>query len=73
MAKKARVELFTLTCCMNTEGNVELDYQAVDPEAFVKTMEHGLSEYEGTFKVSSLVRYLREVGDDVMNNSSRYV
>ena len=36
---------------MNTEGHVELDYQAVDPEEFVKTMEQGFPEYEGTFKL----------------------
>ena len=73
MAKKVKAELFTLTCVMNTEGHVELDYQAVDPDEFVKTMEQGFPEYEGTFKVASLVRYLREMGDDVLNNSNRYV
>ena len=46
MAKKAKAELFTLTCVMNTEGHVELDYQAVDPDEFVKTMEQGFPEYE---------------------------
>ena len=73
MAKKAKAELFNLTCVMNTDGHIELDYQAVDPEEFVKTMERGFPEYEGTVKVASLVRYLREIGDDVMANSSRYV
>ena len=73
MAKKAKAELFTLTCMMNTNGHIELDYQAVDPEEFVKTMEQGFPEYEGTFKVASLVRYLRETGDEVLANSSRYV
>ena len=60
MAKKAKAELFNLTCFMNTNGHIELDYQAVDPEEFVKTMERGFPEYEGTFKVASLVRYLRD-------------
>ena len=73
MAKKAKAELFNLTCVMNTEGHIELDYQAVDPEEFVKTMERGFPEYEGTVQVASLGRYLREIGDDVMANSSRYV
>jgi len=73
MAKKAQADLFNLSCKLNSDGNVELDYQAVDPEEFVKTMEQGFPEYEGTFKVASLVRYLRELAEEALNNSNRYI
>lgn len=73
MAKKAQANLFTLTCVMNSDGHVELDYQAVKPEDLIRTMEAGFPEYEGTYKVASLVRYLRDVGDEVMARSGQYV
>ena len=73
MPKKPKAELFSLTCRLNTDGNVELDYESVNPDEFVGTMEHGFPEYEGTFKVASLIRYLKEVGDEVLSNSGRYV
>ena len=73
MAKKAKAELFTLSCVINSEGHIELDYQAVDPDEFTRTMERGFPEYEGTFKVAGFVRYLREVGEEVMLKSNQYM
>jgi len=73
MPKKPRADLFTLTCKLNTDGNVELEYSSVNPDDFAREMENKFPQYEGTFKVSSLIRYLRQTGDEVMNNSGRYV
>jgi hypothetical protein len=36
-------------------------------------MEKGLPEYEGTFKVASLLRYLKSMGDEMMDKSNRYI
>ena len=73
MAKKAKAELFNLTCVMNTEGHIELDYQAVDPEEFVKTMERGFQSMRERLRLLVSFVISREIGDDVMANSSRYV
>jgi|TARA_A100001015_G_scaffold277261_1_gene336275 hypothetical protein len=73
MPKKPRADLFTLTCKLNTDGNVELEYSSVNPDDFAREMENKFPQYEGTFKVSSLIRYLKQTGDEVMNNSGRYV
>ncbi len=73
MPKKPRADLFSLTCKLNTDGNVELEYNSVNPDDFAREMENKFPQYEGTFKVSSLIRYLRQTGDEVMNNSGRYV
>ena len=73
MPKKPKADLFTLTCKLNTDGNVELEYSSVNPDDFAREMENKFPQYEGTFKVSSLIRYLRQTGDEVMNNSGRYV
>ena len=73
MPKKPRADLFTLTCKLNTDGNVELEYSSVNPDDFAREMENKFPQYEGTFKVSSLIRYLRQTGDEIMNNSGRYV
>jgi hypothetical protein len=58
---------------MNDRGNIELDMDSVDPEQFSRLMEKDLPQYEGTFKVASLLRYLKSVGDEMMEKSSRYI
>jgi len=45
----------------------------VNADQFVRLMEKDLPAYEGTFKVASLLRYLKSVGDEVLNKSSRYI
>jgi len=45
----------------------------VNPDQFVSLMEKDLPEYEGTFKVASLLRFLKSMGDEMLEKSSRYV
>ena len=71
--KRPKAELFKLTATLNDKGNVELDMDSVNPDQFVSVMEKDLPAYEGTFKVASLLRYLKSVGDEVLNKSSRYI
>tara|TARA_R110000803_G_scaffold44687_1_gene94499 strand:- start:294 stop:509 length:216 start_codon:yes stop_codon:yes gene_type:complete len=71
MAKKAK--LFSLEANLLQNGNVELEWDSVDPDLFEKTMNQGMPEYEGSHSVTSLVRYLRTVGDEVMEKSRTYV
>ena len=48
-----------------------MDY--VEPDQFVRVMEKDLPSYEGTFKVASLLRYLKSVGNEMLEKSSRYI
>jgi len=58
---------------MNDKGDVELEVETINPDDYVRVMESGLPEYEGTYKVASLVRYLKSMGDEILEKSGRYV
>lgn len=71
--KKPRAELFKFTAHMNDRGNVELDMDAVNPEEFVKAMEAGMPSFDCAFQIASLVRYLKSMGDEMIDKSGRYL
>ena len=71
--KKPRAELFKFTAQMNDRGNIELDMDSVKPDEFVKIMEQGMPSFENTFEVASLIRYLQSMGNEMMDNSRRYL
>jgi len=74
MSKKhPKAELFKLTAHMTDRGNIELDMDCVNPDQFISLMEKDLPEYEGTFKVASLLRFLKSMGDEMIDKSSRYI
>jgi len=45
----------------------------VNPEHFIRAMEEGMPSFDGTYKIASLVRYLKSMGDEAIEKSSRYV
>ena len=59
--KKTKALLFNLTASMNDKGDIELEVDSVNPEDYIRTMEAGMPSYEGTYKVASLIRYLKSV------------
>tara|TARA_R100001163_G_scaffold26015_1_gene21208 strand:+ start:2496 stop:2699 length:204 start_codon:yes stop_codon:yes gene_type:complete len=67
------MDLFKITAKLNDKGSVELDMDYVEPDQFVRVMEKDLPSYEGTFKVASLLRYLKSVGNEMLEKSSRYI
>jgi hypothetical protein len=71
MAKKAN--LFSLEANLLSNGNVEILYDSVKPEDFETAMNLGMPEYEGSHSVASLIRYLRTIGDEVVEKSRTYV
>ena len=71
--KHLKMALFKITAKLNDKGSVELDMDYVEPDQFVRAMEKDLPSYEGTFKVASLLRYLKSVGNEMMEKSSRYI
>ena len=72
MAQK-KAKLFSLEANLLTSGNVELTWDGVDPDDFEREMNLGMPEYEGSHSVASLIRYLRTVGDEVMEKSRSYI
>jgi hypothetical protein len=46
---------------------------SVDPDVFRDAMENGFPEYEGTHKISSLLRYLNSMGNEIRETSKRYI
>ena len=72
MPKTQLAELFSFRAYLNQDGKVDIRMESVNPEELIRTMENGLPEYEGTFKLASLVRYLKTTGDEMLNKSTIY-
>ena len=73
MKSKVKAKLFSLEAFLNKDGNVEIFYDAVDTNEFERTVNVGLPMYEGTTKVSELIKYMRSMADEIMDKSGRYV
>ena len=74
MAKKQhKANLFQFTAYLNQDGNVELVWDGVPPSEFESAMNKGMPEYEGAHSIASLLRYLRSMGDEMMEKSRIYI
>jgi hypothetical protein len=71
MAKKAK--LFSLEANLLQNGNVEMQYDSVDPEEFENTMNKGMPDYEGSHSIASLIRYLKSIAEEAMDKSRKYI
>ena len=72
MPRNSLAELFSFKAYLNQDGKVDIRMESVNPEELIRVMEHGLPQYEGTFKLASLVRYLKTAGDEMINRSTIY-
>jgi hypothetical protein len=68
-----KATLFEFTAKMTDKGHIELNMDSVNPDDYVRVMEKGVPEYDATFKVASLVRYLKSMGDEMIDKSGRYL
>ena len=74
MAKKQhKANLFEFKAYLKQDGNVELNWEGVSPEAFEHAMSKGMPEYDGAHSIASLLRYLRSMGDEMMDKSRKYI
>jgi hypothetical protein len=71
--RKLKATLFDLHVFMNDKGDIELEIQSVSPEEFTEAMNSDMPHYEGTFKVASLLRFLRSVSEEVQQKAGRYI
>ena len=72
MPSNRLAELFSFKAYLDQNGKVDIRMESVNPEDLIRVMENGIPAYEGTFKLASLVRYLKETGDEMINKSSIY-
>ena len=70
---KVKAKLFSIEAFLNKDGNVEMNYVAVKPEDLERELNSGLPMYTGTSQVASLLRYLRKMGDEIMNGTRNYI
>jgi hypothetical protein len=74
MAKKQhKANLFQFTAYLNQDGNVELVWDGIPPDKFEATISKGMPEYDGAHSIASLLRYLRSMGDEMMENSRKFI
>ena len=74
MSKKlAKCTLFDLHFFLSEKGQIEIEMSSVDPDVFRDAMENGFPEYEGTHKISSLLRYLNSIGNEIRETAKRYI
>lgn len=74
MAKRSRkATLFDLHVFMNDRGDIEIETSRVDPDEFVEIVDREMPYYEATHSVSSLIRFLNEMGDEIRERARRYV
>jgi len=72
MPRNELAELFSFKAYLDQNGKVDIRMESVNPEELIRTMENNLPHYEGTFKLASLVRYLKTAGDEMLNKSTIY-
>jgi len=65
--------LFSLQCGLTRTGDIKMDLDYVDPEVFVQAMKEHAPEFESTWHIASLLRYLKTSGDDIMNKANGYI
>ena len=70
---KVKAKLFSIEAFLNKDGNVEMNYEAVKPEDLERELNSGLPMYTGTSQAASLLRYLRKMGDEIMNGTRNYI
>ena len=65
--------LFTFQANLKQNGTIELIWEGVKPEQFESAMVEGLPQWDGSHATASLLRYLRSMGDEMMEKSRNYI
>jgi len=74
MAKKQhKANLFQFTAYLKQDGNIEINMDSIPPDVIEATINSGMPEYEGAHSIASLLRYLRSMGDEMLEKSRNYI
>jgi|TARA_R100001224_G_scaffold8826_1_gene4661 hypothetical protein len=71
--KTEEANLFTFQANLKQNGTIELIWEGVKPEQFESAMVEGLPQWDGSHATASLLRYLRSMGDEMMEKSRNYI
>jgi len=66
-------DLFSLRMGLTRTGDVKLEMDYVDADVFTRTMDEQAPEFQDTFKIASLLRYLKVRGEEILEKSNGYV
>ena len=66
-------DLFSLRMGMTRSGDIKMEMDYVNAEVFTKTMNEQAPDFTDTWKVASLLRYLKTKGEEIMEKSNGYV
>ena len=72
-AKTQIDDLFSLRMGMTQSGDIKMEMDYVNAEVFTQTMNEQAPEFPDTWKVASLLRYLKTKGEEIMEKSNGYV
>jgi len=71
--KKVSANLFRFEANLLQNGNIELLVSSPDDKEVEKLLAEGMPEYSGSHAVASVMRYLRSMGDEMLEKSGKYV
>ena len=66
-------DLFSIRMGLTKTGDVKLEMDYVDPEIFKQSMEKAAPNFQDTWKVTSLMRFLKASGDRIMEKANGYL
>ena len=74
MAKKQhKANLFQFTVYLKQDGNIEINMDGVPPDTIESVLNTGMPEYEGAHSIASLLRYVRSMGNEMLDKSRNYI
>jgi len=73
MPKKVTANLFKFEANLLQDGNLELLMNSPDEREVENLLASGVPEYDGAHAVASVVRYLKTMGDEMMEKSRNFI
>ncbi len=74
MAKKQhKANLFQFTVYLKQDGNIEINMDGVQPEQLEAVINTGMPQYDGAHSIASLLRYIRSMGNEMLDKSRNYI
>ena len=69
--KEAETVLSEVKVYLNTKGNIEVEYNHVPPDDFIKIMEKKLSDYENTYIIGDFLERVNTLSNEYYDNVNK--
>jgi acylphosphatase len=73
MPKKITANLFRFEANLLRDGNIELIMNSPDEREVENLLASGVPEYDGAHAVASVMRYLKTMGNEMMDKSRNFI